>query len=308
MVVIVRSDALRHSGIPGQKWGVKNGPPYPLKGSQLSPSERKYDKPDKTVSDSKGNKKNYDRTLKEGTVIRTFASDKDRTKDTDMFYANYKKKDKDKFAVFFNHEIQDPIRDENGKIIGYDVHGKYRIDNKLIKDANVASEATFEKLFVDLVKNDRDFSNFIRDPNRFEKCISSASIRHKAYTESLKTLHRIQKESGQLSEDDVIDVAKLFNYAFPYDGRIDNNKAGGHDMKIQRAKMIRELKKHGYSAFLDTNDAFYGGMRAQYPIVVFDPDVFVEDKVKRTTLAEMNWAELSYLVKHPVSMIWEAFR
>ena len=37
----VRSNLLRHHGIKGQKWGVRNGPPYPLGVSDHSASERK---------------------------------------------------------------------------------------------------------------------------------------------------------------------------------------------------------------------------------------------------------------------------
>lgn len=33
---------LYHHGIQGQKWGVQNGPPYPLDSSQLSSYEKKY--------------------------------------------------------------------------------------------------------------------------------------------------------------------------------------------------------------------------------------------------------------------------
>ena len=36
------SDELWHHGIQGQKWGKKNGPPYPLDQSQKSQAERKY--------------------------------------------------------------------------------------------------------------------------------------------------------------------------------------------------------------------------------------------------------------------------
>lgn len=32
---------LKHYGIPGMRWGVQNGPPYPLTNSTKSPSERR---------------------------------------------------------------------------------------------------------------------------------------------------------------------------------------------------------------------------------------------------------------------------
>lgn len=34
-------EELHHHGIEGQKWGVRNGPPYPLDTSQMSRRERK---------------------------------------------------------------------------------------------------------------------------------------------------------------------------------------------------------------------------------------------------------------------------
>ena len=40
-VVIIRDSALKHHGILGQKWGHRNGPPYPLDASDHSASERK---------------------------------------------------------------------------------------------------------------------------------------------------------------------------------------------------------------------------------------------------------------------------
>lgn len=36
-----KEDSLAHHGIEGQKWGVRNGPPYPLKAGDHSPAEKR---------------------------------------------------------------------------------------------------------------------------------------------------------------------------------------------------------------------------------------------------------------------------
>ena len=41
---------LIHYGILGQKWGQRNGPPYPLTGSTMSSSEKKASKPSYNVN------------------------------------------------------------------------------------------------------------------------------------------------------------------------------------------------------------------------------------------------------------------
>lgn len=38
----ISSDELMHHGVDGQKWGVKNGPPYPLERGHKTSGKRKY--------------------------------------------------------------------------------------------------------------------------------------------------------------------------------------------------------------------------------------------------------------------------
>lgn len=38
----ISSDELMHHGVDGQKWGVKNGPPYPLDKGHKTSGKRKY--------------------------------------------------------------------------------------------------------------------------------------------------------------------------------------------------------------------------------------------------------------------------
>lgn len=44
--LIPKDESLSHHGIEGQKWGVRNGPPYPLETKDYSPAEKKAMKRD----------------------------------------------------------------------------------------------------------------------------------------------------------------------------------------------------------------------------------------------------------------------
>lgn len=56
------SDILIHEGIEGMKWGVRNGPPYPLTRGQASASEKKKGfKQSKFAKSSKELKKDIDK-------------------------------------------------------------------------------------------------------------------------------------------------------------------------------------------------------------------------------------------------------
>lgn len=80
---------LSHHGILNQRWGKRNGPPYPLKGGDYSPSEKKAIKAKRKAGNSIYNKKHFDEVLKKDkTTLTTLSYDKDRTKDTDMFWIN----------------------------------------------------------------------------------------------------------------------------------------------------------------------------------------------------------------------------
>lgn len=71
---------LAHYGIKGQKWGEKNGPPYPLGASQKSPSEKRYKisriKSDISETSAKFNRA-YNKALKDDEYDWTVESIKD---------------------------------------------------------------------------------------------------------------------------------------------------------------------------------------------------------------------------------------
>lgn len=90
MVTVTRSDDyLEHHGIKGQKWGVKNGPPYPLKDNAHTTSEKKLS----TVRDNKvgaGEELVVElavyATIVAAAVLAAKAADKRRTKQFDEEY------------------------------------------------------------------------------------------------------------------------------------------------------------------------------------------------------------------------------
>lgn len=285
-------DALKHHGILGQKWGVMNGPPYPLKGGDYSKSEVSEIYEARKAKNSIYNKKHFDTVLKKDeTTLRTLSYNKDRTKDTDMFFAATNFFDKHQYDALFNGAAPKSMNDENGKNIGFGLFCKYAIDNSLKNDINVASEDSGAKIFGDLYKKNRDFYNFVMDDNRLSSCFDKSKFKFKGYREANEALKKA-KSGAPIDEEDIKKIYRMFNYSIPYDGR--GNEKAKQDMAKQRAKFFTEAKKAGYGALLDINDAIYGSFKARQPVIVFDMEKIVENQIKRTTLLTKP---TSYLVR-----------
>lgn len=60
----INSDELYHHGIDGQKWGVKNGPPYPLDAGRKSFAERKF-RTDKGYHKNQNGRKSHKKKVSE---------------------------------------------------------------------------------------------------------------------------------------------------------------------------------------------------------------------------------------------------
>jgi hypothetical protein len=297
MIFYVKKDSsseeeLSHHGILGQKWGSRNGPPYPLKGGDYSAREVNKIFVQRKKKNSIYNKKHFDNVISEKDVLSTLSYDKDRTKNVDMFYAAYKPLDKHQYNALFNKPIQKPIYDENGDEIGTGTYLKYRINNKVKHDMKVASEDAASKAFTNLYSNDRDFYNYVTDASRMQQAFVSDKYKFKGYREARKELENIR--SGKIpSNDDLQKVYRMFNYTIPYDG--SGNKRAGDDTAKQRAKFFKELKSQGYGAVLDTNDAIYGGFKATAPVIVFDMDAIIPSSVKQTTISSKAISNVAFI-------------
>lgn len=267
----IYTSELYHHGIKGQQWGVKNGPPYPLSGGQFTRSE-KHDSYKKRIRKySLYNKKHFDRTIEKSDTIQTLSYDRNRTQNTDMFYAVSTNKDRHYYNAFFNKKVSD----------GNKSFYKFRIINKVKSDIDVASEDSGSKVFMELYSKNRDFYNFVRDPKRMESYFVKDKYKFKGYREALDSLNKLRNETP--SDKDLKMVYRMFNYIIP---------SSGKDVLNQRSKFFKSLGEKGYSAVLDTNDAIYGGFKADSPIIVFDLEKITRKSADRISKSSKRYSVL----------------
>lgn len=282
---------LAHHGILGQKWGKRNGPPYPLKGGSYSVSEKRQIYEKRKQRNSIYNKKHFDEVLsKDTTTLHTLSYNRDRTKDTDMFYASHDYFDMHQYNALFNKPAPREIFDENGNSLGTGQFLKYRIDNALSEDIKVASEDSGAKIFMELYSKDRDFYNFVTDSDRMQEYFVKEKYGFKGYREGRDILVKMQTDSSYTPSDkDLTKVYRLFNYVIPYDGA--GSQRRGNDMAKQRAKFFKACKDAGYGAVLDTNDAIYGRYKAKSPVIVFDMEKIVPKDVYQTKTTDKYYSD-----------------
>ena len=284
-------EQLAHHGILNQKWGVRHGPPYPLGGGDYSPSQRRAIRNKRKAGNSIYNKRHFDEVLKaDKTTLSTLSYDRDRTKNTDMFYATHNVLDKHQYNALFNRPIPRTVYDENGNPIGTGNFMKYRIDNSLKKDIKVASEDSGAEVFRELFKKDRDFYNFVMDEDRMQSYFVSDKYKFKGYREVRQVLEKMKQGDYTPTADELQIVYRMFNYVIPYDGAGDARK--GKDVTTQRTKFFNACKEAGYGAVLDTNDAIYGGFKAKSPVIVFDMEQVVPKDVYQTKMIDQRFSDL----------------
>lgn len=282
---------LSHHGILNQKWGVRHGPPYPLGGGDYSPSQRRAIRNKRKAGNSIYNKRHFDEVLKaDKTTLSTLSYDRDRTKNTDMFYATHNVLDKHQYNALFNRPIPRTVYDENGNPIGTGNFMKYRIDNSLKKDIKVASEDSGAEVFRELFKKDRDFYNFVMDEDRMQSYFVSDKYKFKGYREVRQVLEKMKQGDYTPTADELQIVYRMFNYVIPYDGAGDARK--GKDVTTQRTKFFNACKEAGYGAVLDTNDAIYGGFKAKSPVIVFDMEQVFPKDVYQTKMIDQKFSDL----------------
>lgn len=281
---------LSHHGILGQKWGTKNGPPYPLDGGEYTRTETIKIRKARKDKNSIYNKKHFDTVLeKKDTTLSTLSYDKNRLKGTDMFYATHSKRDSDIYTAFFNKKLSDMIYDENGKPIGTGDGYKFRINSKLRKNIKVASEDSGAAAFRDLFDHNRDFYNFVMDENRMTS-LFEGNYNYKGYKEAKNVMEKMRKKDYMPTDKDLNTIYRLFNYVLPSTAGGDERKE--KDVRTQRARFFNKLQDEGYGAVLDTNDAIYGKFKTDSPVIVFDMKQIIPKGIEETTLKDKRYSTL----------------
>lgn len=291
----VYENQLSHHGILNQKWGVRNGPPYPLSGGDYSKSEKQAIYKARKNKNSIYNKKHFDKVISKKDTLSTLSYDKNRTQGADMFYAAYTKADKHQYNALFNKKIPQPIYDDKGNNIGTGMFYKYRINNAAKDDIKVASEDSGASVFLDLYSKDRDFYNFVTDKSRMQSHFVESKYKFKGYREARDTLDKIKEPDYKPSEKDIRTIYRMFNYVIPSDA--GGNQRMAKDVAKQRAKFFDALKKAGYGAVLDTNDAIYGGFKAEAPVIVFDMEQIALKNADRVTTTSKVYSDLVFIGK-----------
>lgn len=270
---------LSHHGILGQKWGQRNGPPYPLGGGDYSKTEQEKITEARKSRNSIYNKKHFDKTIEEGTTLSTLSYDKNRTSDTDMFYATYTPADKDLYNTMFNRKLPDA-----DTTTGY----KFKISNQLTSQIKVASEDSGAEAFIELFSKDRDFYNFVTDKSRMSELFVDDKYKFQGYREARDVIDKLQNKDYTPTDVDLKVAYRMFNYVLPAQGTARETK----DVANQRTKFFKNLKQKGYSAVLDTNDAIYGSFKAQAPVIAFDMEALAFAGASETTLASKRVSAL----------------
>lgn len=268
-----------HHGIRGQKWGRKNGPPYPLSQEDYSKAEKNQKKSNK-LAEKKGVTKygHEEHTIPKGTMIyRTTATENDLG-DGEKYYS-YLDFDRDHYNGGW-------IR-QTGKT-GKAYEHKYMLKD----DIKIPSRDVQKKAIADILKEDKNSK--IKIVNSY----LNAAIPEGSW---LREEYSIDKNTGNASKKAWQDFVKQEIERF---GNMSQDEAFYYASRSLgtapdiRKKVVEKIKSQGYNAMVDV--ASVGGDRytdssgkTRYykkegvePIIVFDSSSFVSQGTREITKEE----------------------
>ena len=238
---------LFHHGIKGQKWGKRNGPPYPLDEEDYSVAEKK--------AASSSPQKDADK-IEKGTKFQRISTKAESTPKGDRAYLSYTERDNDYYT--------EHMTDFRGG-----VKNMYKVSYEAVKDIYVP-------------KHERqvdEFLNLYRD----KKVMVVDEISEELSRRQTTSLLDAKPEYISLGKDYIHNTYKQL-YKEEIDKFDKNNQlrdlgyqyfmmAYSNTPKI-RAEYQKRLKDQGYNAIVDDNDVRYNDMfkgKPEKSVIVFDP-------------------------------------
>lgn len=248
---------LAHHGIKGQKWGVKNGPPYPLDESQQSPSEQKKGLTDKQK-----------KVMATGVIATTAILATVGT----VYYI--KKSDVVNPLAYANMTTAaiDLTKVSNAETVLSKDTKLQRISSKSVEEYEKDGKSIYAAyLHRDKAIYKEQIPRYIKQWKREGIVGEKTAYVHKM---KLKRDIRIASEKAVMEAymkvNDVNEVKQAY-FINAMTGLVDRNNE-------MSKKLIAELKSKGYDGLIDYNDAGVGTSKGltKAPLFIFNPGEVIE--------------------------------
>lgn len=251
---------LYHHGVQGQKWGVRNGPPYPIGSGKPSLFKKQRTKAfaKNAHGEFMGQSRDNDIKIKAGTTANRIQAGNNSGKDGNT-YVSFDKLDTFEYLVpsAANGAGGIYLGDKEGRIIQLKVQRDIIAPSyEKTMDAYIRTilDKDARKSMIDFYKT----SELYRNSQRKEKV--------KAFIDGYK----------HLNKDEMLDKSYL-----TFQESLMANT-------VARRKFYDNLKAQGYNAVIDENDKKFGKGYAQTPMIVFEKDKNLKE-VKSTKLTDDDY-------------------
>ena len=248
------TNELYHHGILGQKWGKRNGPPYPL--DSYSSNEKQAESASYYRETSQAIKTNSDGsyTIPKGFVFNRVGKNTTqvRTNQTGGLYVSYGKPDASRYVKIYGPDFINRITGNTREAIQHiSVTGKLRL----------ASDDQFVSMTGKFLKENPDVAKAVQEDAFLGSYLDKKSRK--------MTAENIDRMIADPKATDSKQMAFVFNAMFVM------NEEHGDDIK----KAFNYYQKNGYDAIPDIHDTWAG--TSETAMIVLNPN---KVKVIETTL------------------------
>lgn len=249
-VIAPTSNDIQHHGVLGQRWGKRNGPPYPLSSGKHSASEKKAGW-EKSISKYKKPNTGQKRIIKKGTNFQRIGAANE--KEEGVTYTSHKKEDNEIYLLFGLE-----------KMLG---GGDTKIELMSIDDISVADANSMINTFIDLY-GDYNLSDFV---DRSAPIETDENGKITKFSEGVRKVKLDMYRNAFDSEENFQKAYKDFN-----------RKSMTSDNEITK-EYIKRIRDLGYDAIPDINDENV----AEDPLIILNRSKSLK-KIKETPLSSVS--------------------